>query len=108
MEQTIVGIDVGTTKICTLIGQLDDQDEDILRIVGVGVVPARGMHKGVVVDISEATEAISDSIQRAERSGYAVSEAYVAVGGAHISSQNSRGVAAIAYFSGAFAKFAKP
>ena len=103
MVRTVVGIDVGTTKVCTLIGQIDDIEppsgdgyRSPLRISGIGVVPARGIRKGVVTDLEEATRAVRDSVDRAERvSGHTVTEAYVLVGGAHISSQNSRGVVAI-------------
>lgn len=94
MERTIVGIDVGTTKICTLVGQIGDSG--VLRVVGVGVVPSRGLKKGVITDISEASGAIGESIRRAEQvSGQTISEAYVSVGGGHIASQNSRGFVAI-------------
>jgi cell division protein FtsA len=94
VERIIVGIDVGTTKICTLVGQVDDHGG--LRVIGVGVVPARGVRKGVITDIEEAAQAIGEAVQKAERvSGHTISEAYVAVGGSHISSQNSRGVVAI-------------
>ena len=94
MERTIVGIDVGTTKICTLVGEVDEARG--LRIVGVGVAPARGIRKGVVVNVQEATEAIANSIEKAERiSGYAIESAYVGLAGAHISAINSRGVVAV-------------
>lgn len=94
MERTIVGIDIGTTKVCTLVGLVGDNG--ILRVIGVGVVPSRGLHQGVIVDVDEASKAIHESIERAERvSGYPITEAYVGVAGSHISSQNSRGVAAI-------------
>ena len=94
MERTIVGIDVGTTKICTLVGEVDEAR--VLRVVGVGVAPARGIRKGVVVNVGEATDAIATSIEKAERiSGYAIENAYVGLAGAHISAINSRGVVAI-------------
>jgi cell division protein FtsA len=94
LERTIVGIDVGTTKICTLVGQVGDNG--LLRVVGVGVVPARGIRKGVITDVEEAAKAIGESVQKAERvSGYTITRAYVGVGGGHIASLNSRGVAAI-------------
>ena len=54
MERTIVGIDVGTTKICTLVGEVDEAR--VLRVVGVGVAPARGIRKGVVVNITGGAE----------------------------------------------------
>jgi cell division protein FtsA len=92
--RTIVGIDVGTTKICTLVGELYEDGQ--LRIIGVGVAPSRGLHKGVVVNVNEATEAIEASVQKAERvSGYQITSAYVGVGGGHITAINSRGVVGI-------------
>jgi len=94
VERMIVGIDVGTTKICTLVGQAGDNG--VLRVVGVGVAPSRGLKKGVITDIGEAARAIGESIRRAEQvSGQTISEAYVSVGGGHIASQNSRGFVAI-------------
>jgi cell division protein FtsA len=92
--KTIVGIDVGTTKICTLVGETHEDGQ--LRIIGVGVAPSRGLRKGVVVNVHEATEAIRTSVQKAERiSGYEVARAYVSVGGGHITAINSRGVVGI-------------
>jgi cell division protein FtsA len=94
VERTIVGVDVGTTKICTLVAEVDETRG--LRIVGVGVTPARGIRKGVVVNVQEATEAIAASVERAERiSGYTIESAYVGLAGAHISAINSRGVVAV-------------
>lgn len=92
--RTIVGIDVGTTKICTLVGEAYDDGQ--LRIIGVGVAPSRGLRKGVVVNVHEATEAITASVRKAERiSGYEIESAYVGVGGGHVSAINSRGVVGI-------------
>jgi len=92
--RTIVGLDIGTTKICTLVGEV--HDDGPLRIIGVGVAPSRGLRKGVVVNVHEATEAITASVRKAERiSGYEISSAYVGVGGGHISALNSRGVVGI-------------
>lgn len=92
--RTIVGIDVGTTKICTLVGEAND--DGLLRIIGVGMAPSRGLRKGVVVNVHEATEAIATSVRKAERiSGYEISNAYVGIGGGHISAINSRGVVGI-------------
>jgi cell division protein FtsA len=92
--RTIVGIDVGTTKVCTLVGEVYEDDQ--LRIIGVGVAPSRGLRKGVVVNVHEATEAISASVRKAERiSGYQITSAFVGLGGGHISAINSRGVVGI-------------
>ena len=94
MGGTVVGIDVGTTKICTLVGEVDDRDR--LRIVGAGVVPSRGLRRGVIVSVDEATAVIRASIEKAERmSGYKIESAYVGVAGSHIQSLNTRGVVAI-------------
>jgi len=94
LERTIVGIDVGTTKVCTLIGEVDDAGN--LCIVGVGVAPAHGLSKGVVVNVEEASKSIAASIEKAERvSGYSIQAAYIGLAGKHISSLNSRGVVAV-------------
>jgi len=94
VEDTIVGIDVGTTKICTLIGQMSDGL--IPRIIGVGVVPSRGVRKGMIVNIHEATEAIARSVDKAEQTaGVQVEQAYVSISGDHITGVNSRGEVAI-------------
>ena len=95
MERTIVGIDVGTTKIATLVGE--SAADGSLRIVGVGVAPSRGIKRGVVVNVSEATEAIGASIEKAERSsGYQIARAFVSLAGTHVNAVNSRGVVAAA------------
>lgn len=92
--QTIVGIDVGTTKICTLVGEMNGQGD--LQIVGVGVAPSRGMRKGVVVDVQQATDAVLESVSKAERtSGYKITRAHVSLAGEHVSSTNSMGVVAV-------------
>ncbi len=94
MEKTIVGIDVGTTKVCTLIGEVDEAEN--LCIVGVGVAPSHGLSKGVVVNVEEASKCIAESIEQAERvSGYTIESCYVGLAGKHISSLNSRGVVAV-------------
>jgi cell division protein FtsA len=92
--QTIVGIDVGTTKICTLVGEINGQGD--VQIVGVGVAPSRGMRKGVVVDVQQATTAVLESVSKAERtSGYKITRAHVSLAGEHVSSTNSMGVVAV-------------
>lgn len=94
MEETIVALDVGTTKICTLVGEVSE--DGVLRVVGTGIAPSRGLKKGVVVSVEEATAAIAQSLARAEEaSGYEIRRAYVGVAGSHIASLNSKGVAAI-------------
>lgn len=89
------GIDVGTSKITTLIATITEEGD--ARVIGVSTVPSRGLRKGQVVNIEEATEAISLSLEAAERmAGTSVARAFVAVGGSHIASLNSHGVVAVA------------
>ena len=93
-RRTISAIDVGTTKVCTLIAEVGDNGQ--MRIAGVGTVPSKGMHKGMVVNINEAKETVRDSVKRAEQSsGYKVDSAYIGVTGRHISGQNNKGVVAV-------------
>ena len=94
MEEIVVGIDVGTTKICTLVGRIED--EKSIRILGVGIEPSDGIRKGVIVDLAAATQAITHSVERAEQtSGLEIASALVSLAGAHVSSVNSRGAIAI-------------
>lgn len=94
-EPIVVGIDVGTSKICTLVARVEG--ERTLRILGVGIEPAQGIKKGTVVDIAAATQSIARSVEKAERSsGLEITSAIVSLAGAHVSSVNSRGVVGIA------------
>jgi cell division protein FtsA len=91
----VVGIDVGTTKICTLIGREDAPGK--IRILGVGIEPSQGMRKGVVVDLGAASQAVARSIDKAERtSGLEITSALVSLAGSNVSSVNSRGVVGVA------------
>src|SRR5689334_3283892 len=94
-QKTIAAIDIGTEKICTLIA-LELDTEKTLQVVGVASVPSRGLRKSQVVDLDDAIEAITESVDAAERmAGIGVRSAYIAIGGSHIESQNSKGVVAI-------------
>ena len=93
MDEIVVGIDVGTTKVCTLVGRVEEED---IRIMGVGIEPSAGIKKGVIVDLAAASQAITRSVEKAEQtSGVEITGAVVSLAGAHISSINSRGVAGI-------------
>lgn len=93
MSDLVIGLDVGTHKICTIIG---DVREDDIFVVCVGIEPSRGMKKGVVNDIAQLSAAISASVHKAEKgSGYQVKRAFVSLAGSHIASMNSRGVVGI-------------
>jgi cell division protein FtsA len=94
MEEIIVGIDVGTTKVCTLVGRVEDDKS--IRILGVGIEPSEGIRKGVIVDLGAASQAITRSVKKAEStSGLEITSALVSIAGAHVSSVNSRGAAAV-------------
>ena len=90
----LASIDVGTTKVCTIVSDVSD-DGDI-RVIGVGITPCAGLHKGLVVNISEAKDSIRESVRKAEQaSGHRVESAFVGVTGRHVSSLNNRAVVAI-------------
>ncbi len=94
-DRTISSIDVGTSKITTLIGTITE--EGTVNILGVSNVSSRGLRKGQVVNIDEATQVISQSVEAAERmAGTTVAQAVVSMGGNHIASLNSHGVVAVA------------
>lgn len=98
-ERIIAGLDIGSSKITTIIATLSTEGK--VSVIGVSTVPSKGIKKGAVVDIDEAVEAIAKSLESAERmAGYAVSGAYVLVDGTHISSLNSHGVVAVAHQEG--------
>jgi len=89
MEEIVVGIDVGTTKVCTLVGRIEDGTS--IRILGVGIEPSEGIKKGTIVDLEAASQAITRSVERAEStSGLEITTALVSMAGAHVSSVNSR------------------
>ncbi len=90
----IAAIDVGTTKVCTIMADINDEEN--LRVLGVGVTPSNGLHKGLVVNINEARESIRKSVRAAEQmAGRRLESAYIGVTGRHISSVNNRGSVSI-------------
>src|SRR5690606_32284174 len=92
---TFAAIDVGTTKVCTVVAEVTSAGD--LRILGVGVGPSAGLTKGMVDNIHAAIEAIASSVERAERaSGTRILSAHIGIAGPHVSSMNSRGIVAIA------------
>jgi len=95
VDNLICGIDIGSSKIATVVG-MDTSETNELKIIGFNTTPARGVRKGLVVDIKEATDAVEDSVEKAERmAGHKINKAFVAVGGPHISSLNSHGIVAV-------------
>jgi cell division protein FtsA len=93
-DQLLIGIDVGTTKVCTLVAREEAQGQ--LRILGVGIEPSQGLRKGVVVDLEAAAQAVARSVDKAERtSGVEILSALVSLAGSNVSSVNSRGVVGV-------------
>ncbi|MFW6097032.1 MAG: cell division protein FtsA [Chloroflexota bacterium] len=93
MEGILFGLDIGTTKVCALVGEVRAGQ---LRIIGYGVEGSRGMRKGMIVDVAEASVAIAKAVEKAEEtSGYALSRALISMAGEHIGSTNSNGAVAI-------------
>ncbi|MGE0057764.1 MAG: cell division protein FtsA [Dehalococcoidia bacterium] len=91
---TFAAIDVGTTKICTTVGEVAGTGE--MRILGVGISPSAGLSRGMVDNIREATDAIRASVEKAERaSGTRILSAIVGLSGAHVQSVNNRGIVAV-------------
>jgi len=97
-SQIVVGVDIGSSKIATVIGQLGDES---INILGVSEVLSRGIRKGQIVDIEEAASSINASLEAAERmAGYSIDQVFVSLSGAYILSQNSKGVVAISQPNG--------
>jgi cell division protein FtsA len=94
-EQLINVIDIGSTKITALIGLLKKESREI-QIVGVNTSKSKGVKKGLIVDIDQVANSLGESIEKVERmAGHKINNAYVSVGGPHITSLNSKGVVAI-------------
>ena len=93
-DSVVVGIDIGTTKVCTLVARIEGDRS--LRILGVGIEPSQGIRKGTIVDLSAASQSIARSVEKAQRtSGLEITSALVSLAGSHVSSVNSRGVVGI-------------
>jgi cell division protein FtsA len=92
----IVGLDLGTTKTCCVVAEVDERGEPV--ITGVGLSPSSGIRRGVVVDIEAATRSVEDAVGKAsQQCGAQVLSVYVGVTGEHIQSLNSKGVTAITH-----------
>ncbi|MBU4484915.1 cell division protein FtsA [bacterium] len=92
-DNLIVGLDIGTTKICAVVGEATNEGVDI---IGIGSHPSRGLRKGVVVNIESTTDSIKKAIEEAElMAGCAITSVYVGIAGSHIRGLNSHGVVAV-------------
>jgi cell division protein FtsA len=94
-ERYTVGLDIGTTRICCVVGEVKENDR--VDIVGLGESPSRGLRKGVVVNVDATVQAVKAAVQEAElMAGLNIESAVVGIAGGHIRSFNSRGVVAVA------------
>ena len=93
-KRMIVGLDIGTSKVVAVVGEVDG--EGAIEVVGIGSHPSRGMKKGVVVDIESTVNAIQRAVEEAElMAGCQIHSVYVGIAGSHIRSMNSHGIVAI-------------
>jgi len=92
-EKIIVGLDIGTTKICAIVGEMLD---DEINVIGVGSHPSTGLRKGSVVNIESTVDSIKKAVEEAElMAGCDISSVYVGIAGNHIKGMNSHGIIAI-------------
>lgn len=97
-REIIAAVDVGTTKICALVGTVihDSLGNLAVRVLGGGVTPSRGLRRGVVMDVPEVTTAIGEALESAEQeSGEQITSAYLGIAGNHIATSNSAGISPI-------------
>lgn len=93
-DEMIAGIDIGTVKVCTVIGELGEDGQ--IEIIGIGTAPSLGVKKGVIVDLEQAIQSVKQSIENSERmAGTRINSAFISIAGSHIESLNSKGVIAI-------------
>jgi cell division protein FtsA len=89
----VVGLDIGTTKICAIVGEVSD---DGIDIIGIGQAPSTGIRKGVVINIASTVEAIGKAVEEAElMAGCEISTVYTGISGGHIRGFNSHGIVAV-------------
>ena len=92
-SELIVGLDIGTTKICTVVGELSPEGVDV---VGIGTAPSTGLRKGVVVNIEQTVASIKRALEEAElMAGCEIRTVYAGIAGSHIKGFNSHGVIAV-------------
>jgi len=93
-NQLIVGLDIGTTKICAIVGEI--KEEGNIDIIGVGCHPAYGIRKGVVINVEDTVNTIKRAVEEAEEmAGCEIRSVYASISGTHIQSINSQGVIAL-------------
>jgi cell division protein FtsA len=96
-KDVIVGLDIGTTKICCIVGEVTEPGPQAkIDVVGIGTAPSNGLRKGVVINIDATVESITKAVEEAERmAGVEISTVYTGIAGGHIKSFNSTGIVAV-------------
>lgn len=90
----IVGLDIGTTKICAVVGEA--KDDGLVDIIGIGTSPSTGLRRGVVVNIEQTVQSIKKALEEAElMAGCEIHSVYAGIAGSHIKGFNSHGVIAV-------------
>ena len=90
-DRIIVGLDIGTTKICVLVTKKDETGKT--QVLGVGKAPSHGVMRGEVANIDKTVQSIIQAVQEAEKqSGEKIREVYVGIAGQHIKSMQHRGI----------------
>jgi cell division protein FtsA len=91
-DSLVVGLDIGTTKICTVVGEMADGQ---VNIIGLGTFPSKGLRKGVVINIESTVQSIKKAVEEAElMADCHITSVYVGIAGGHIKGINSHGVIA--------------
>lgn len=92
-KNLIVGLDIGTSKVAAIVGEVSDNE---VEIIGIGQHPSRGLKRGVVVNIDSTVQSIQRAVEEAElMSGCEIHSVYAGIAGSHIRSMNSHGIVAI-------------
>jgi cell division protein FtsA len=92
-DPIVVGLDIGTTKICAVVGEVGG---DQVNVIGLGTYPSKGLRKGVVVNIESTVQSIKKAVEEAElMAGYQITSVYAGIAGGHIKGLNSHGVIAV-------------
>ncbi len=88
--EVVVGLDIGTTKICIIVGEIGNDGS--ANILAVGTSPSVGLSKGIIIDVDSTVEAICEAKEQAEKQcGFKIKRAYAGIAGGHIKSINSHG-----------------
>jgi len=93
-KNLIVGLDIGTSKVVAIVGEITEENE--VEVIGLGSHPSRGLKKGVVVNIESTVQSIQRAVEEAElMAGCQIHSVYAGIAGSHIRSLNSHGIVAI-------------